>query len=25
MSEYLTDKAVWIETTGAIRDPFTVG
>jgi len=25
MSEYLTDKAVWIETTGAVRDPFTVG
>ena len=25
VSEYLTDKAVWIEMSGAVRDPFTVG
>ncbi|WP_208869552.1 aldehyde dehydrogenase [Micromonospora cremea] len=25
MHEYLTDKAVWIELTGATRDPFTIG
>lgn len=25
MNEFLTDKAIWIELTGATRDPFTVG
>lgn len=25
LDEYLVDKAVWIETSGAVRDPFTVG
>jgi acyl-CoA reductase-like NAD-dependent aldehyde dehydrogenase len=25
LHEYLTDKAVWIETTGATRDPFVLG
>jgi aldehyde dehydrogenase (NAD+) len=25
MHEYLRDKAVWIETTGATRDPFVLG
>jgi aldehyde dehydrogenase (NAD+) len=25
MSEYLVEKAVWIETTGATRDPFVLG
>jgi (Z)-2-((N-methylformamido)methylene)-5-hydroxybutyrolactone dehydrogenase len=25
MHEYLTDKAVWIELSGASRDPFTIG
>lgn len=25
LDEYLTDKAVWIEMSGAVRDPFTVG
>lgn len=25
LSEYLTDKAIWLEMSGASRDPFTVG
>jgi aldehyde dehydrogenase (NAD+) len=25
LNEYLTDKSVWVEMSGAIRDPFTVG
>jgi acyl-CoA reductase-like NAD-dependent aldehyde dehydrogenase len=25
LSEYLVEKAVWIETTGATRDPFVLG
>jgi (Z)-2-((N-methylformamido)methylene)-5-hydroxybutyrolactone dehydrogenase len=25
LSEYLVDKSVWIETTGATRDPFVLG
>jgi len=25
MSEYLVEKAVWMETTGATRDPFVLG
>ncbi len=25
MHEFLTDKAVWIELSGATRDPFTIG
>jgi aldehyde dehydrogenase (NAD+) len=25
LHEYLRDKAVWIETTGATRDPFVLG
>jgi (Z)-2-((N-methylformamido)methylene)-5-hydroxybutyrolactone dehydrogenase len=25
MHEYLVEKAAWIETTGATRDPFVLG
>jgi len=25
ISEYLQDKAVWVELAGATRDPFTLG
>jgi (Z)-2-((N-methylformamido)methylene)-5-hydroxybutyrolactone dehydrogenase len=25
LSEYLVEKAVWVETTGATRDPFVLG
>lgn len=25
LSEYLTEKAVWIELSGSTRDPFVLG